>query len=426
MATCRLLALLAMAAASPAEESYEICYQHRLENKTDHPLLNVRVYIPVPEGSSYQDIRDFAIELWDRPFKTKTRRDKFGQLIADITIPVLLPGEEVEVGFSCEVDLHPVERIELRREQAGALSDIPAEICSTYTGNVKNIYNLDDPDIQREAGRLAKLHPNLVDRVLAIHDLVASELVYQRGAGWDAAPKVLRRKNGTCSEFTFLFCALCRATGLPTRLVGSSRCRQEVAPTYHDTICHRWAEVYLPPYGWVPFDTTADRGKPPKRKYAGAHRPRVLILSKVGGGGTLGKQYIGANSHYKQLKRQRGFTWSRGAREAYARAEQAYQQKDYEKAMKALTEVVERFAGSKWAKSAEGKLEMMRTDPAVTAAIHDAQTARRCKNWLEMARALAKAGNYAAARKYYRRVIDTYPDTDYAAVARRESAKLPG
>jgi transglutaminase-like putative cysteine protease len=425
MATCRLLALLAMAAASPAEESYEIYYQHRLENETDQPLTNVRVYIPIPQDSPHQAVRDFTIELWGQPFETVTRRDKFGQLIAQITIPAFPPGAEIEVGFSCEVELHPVERIELRREQAGTLSDIPPEISSTYTANVRSIYDLDDPAIQREAGRLAKLHPNLVDRVLAIHDFVAGGLVYQRGGGWDAAPKVLRRKNGSCSEFTFLFCALCRAAGLPTRLVGSSRCRQEVAPTYHDTVCHRWAEVYLPPYGWVPFDTTADRGKPPKRKYAGAHYHRALIVSKVGGGGTLGKQYIGANSHYKQLKRQRGFTWSRGARDAYARAEQACRQEDYEKAMEAMAQVVERFAGSKWAKSAEGKLEMMRADPAVTAAIHGVQTARQCKSWLEMARSLAKDGNYAAARKYYQRVIETCPDAEYASVARDESAKLP-
>ncbi len=358
-----LLAVLAVASASASESLYEIYYQHRLKSETDRPLTNVRVYIPIPQDSPHQAIRDFTIELWGQSFETMTRRDRFGQPIAEITIPAFPPGEEIEVGFSCEVDLHSVEQVELHRDEVGTLTDIPPEVRSTYTADVKSIYDLSDPGIQREARRFARLHPNLVERVLVIHDFVAGELVYQRGGGWDAAPEVLRRRNGTCSEFTFLFCALCRATGLPTRLVGGSRCRKEVPPTYRDTLCHRWAEVYLPPYGWVPFDVTADRGKPPKRKHSGAQRSDVLILSKVGGGGMLGKQYIGANSHYKQLTRQRSFTWSRGAREAYTQADQSYQRKHYQEAMKAFTQVVERFGGTKWAKLAEARLETMKAHP---------------------------------------------------------------
>jgi len=362
-ATYYLVALLAVASASASESLYEIYYQHRLKNETDRPLTNVRVYIPIPQDSSYQDIGDLTIEVWGRPSKTKTRRDQFGQPIADITIPLLLPGEEVEVGFSCEAALHPVERVELHRDKVGTLTDIPPEMRSTYTADVKSIYDLNDPGIQREARRFARRHPNLIERVLAIHDFVAGELVYQRGGGWDTASEVLRRKSGSCSEFTFLFCALCRATGLPTRLVGGSWCRGEVSPTYRDTLCHRWAEVYLPPYGWVSFDVTEDRGKPPRRKYAGAHRSDVLILSKVGGGGMLGTQYIGANSHHKQLTRQRSFTWSRGAREAYTQADQSYQRKDHEGAIKAFTQVVERFGGTKWAKLAQARLETMKAHP---------------------------------------------------------------
>jgi len=355
--------LLAVASTSASESLYEIYYQHRLTNETSQPLRNIRVYIPLAQNSSYQKITNFEMEVWGRPLPTKIQRDEFGQPIADITIPLLLPGEEVEVGFSCEAALHAVERVELHRDEVGTLSDIPPEVRSTYTADVKSIYGLSDPGIQREARRFARLHPNLIDRVLAIHDFVAGELVYQRGGGWDAASEVLRRKSGSCSEFTFLFCALCRATGLPTRLVGGSWRQEQVPPTYRDTLCHRWAEVYLPPYGWVPFDVTADRGKPPKRKYAGTHRADVLILSKLGGGGMLGTQYIGANSHCEQLTRQRSFTWSRGAREAYAKADQSYRRKEYQAALKAFTQIVERFGGTKWAKLAEARLETMKAHP---------------------------------------------------------------
>ena len=50
---------------------------------------------------------------------------------------------------------------------------------------------------------------------------------------------------------------------------------------------------------------------------------------------------------------------------------------------------------------------------------------RQAGNWLRMARTCAQAGKYQAARKYYQRVMDDYPDTDEAITAKLEMADLP-
>jgi hypothetical protein len=61
------------------------------------------------------------------------------------------------------------------------------------------------------------------------------------------AAKSFVRRSGDCGEFSVVFCALCRAEGIPARTV---------------TCCwpwgggHQWAEVLIPPYGWVPADTS--------------------------------------------------------------------------------------------------------------------------------------------------------------------------
>jgi hypothetical protein len=61
------------------------------------------------------------------------------------------------------------------------------------------------------------------------------------------AAKSFARRSGDCGEFSVVFCALCRAEGIPARTV---------------TCCwpfgggHQWAEVLIPPYGWVPADTS--------------------------------------------------------------------------------------------------------------------------------------------------------------------------
>jgi hypothetical protein len=61
------------------------------------------------------------------------------------------------------------------------------------------------------------------------------------------AARSFARLSGDCAEFSIIFCAMCRAEGIPARTV---------------TACwpwgggHQWAEVLLPPYGWVPADAS--------------------------------------------------------------------------------------------------------------------------------------------------------------------------
>jgi transglutaminase-like putative cysteine protease len=101
--------------------------------------------------------------------------------------------------------------------------------------------------------------------------------------GWDIPEEVLKRGKGSCSEYTYVFVTLCRAAGLPARYVGSVVVRGDDASV--DEAFHRWAEVYLPNYGWVPVD--ANRGDSPspveQARGFGEVSNRFLITT-VGGG----------------------------------------------------------------------------------------------------------------------------------------------
>lgn len=66
------------------------------------------------------------------------------------------------------------------------------------------------------------------------------------------AAKSLKNKRGDCTDFADLFVALCRANNIPARWVEGFLAYSKVAKG--DTAKHDWAEVYLPEYGWVPFD----------------------------------------------------------------------------------------------------------------------------------------------------------------------------
>ncbi|MCD6331566.1 MAG: transglutaminase domain-containing protein [Thermoplasmata archaeon] len=48
---------------------------------------------------------------------------------------------------------------------------------------------------------------------IKLHDYVIKTLDYAIDGRWDDAPTVLKRGNGSCSEYCFAYIALCRAAG---------------------------------------------------------------------------------------------------------------------------------------------------------------------------------------------------------------------
>ncbi len=102
--------------------------------------------------------------------------------------------------------------------------------------------------IRAQAREIVGDETNPYRKAKKIFDWVVYEIRYEfpdieaRGAA-----KSFARRSGDCGEFSVVFCALCRAAGVPARTV---------------TACwpfgggHQWAEVLLPPYGWVPADTS--------------------------------------------------------------------------------------------------------------------------------------------------------------------------
>jgi len=314
------IALLTIVIAIPADvptsapahgDRFHVRYVHAVCNLTTAPLKGVKIFLPIPQSDPTQTVENFRVWRGDAPVQYSNRRDAYGQPIARVAIATLAPGEKAEVGFDVDVALRTPPRKTLKRARIGRLSDIPEEIRSQFTGDKRGYYDLADPAIRALADRLAAGKMNLLDQVRAFHDYVADSrnFKYARGGGWDGAAVVLKRRDGSCSELTFLFCALCRSKGIPTRLVGATTGGRRLPHT--DTVWHRWAEVYLPGRGWVPVDVTRDRGHPPRSENFGDTRGRMLIVSRTDGGSTLGKSYIGANNHDSKLFRLRFFVWTR-------------------------------------------------------------------------------------------------------------------
>lgn len=130
-----------------------------------------------------------------------------------------------------------------------------------------------------------------------------SRLFYNNDGKHDDAPVILENGHGSCSEYTYLFIALCRAAGIPARYQGGSRPRDDLP--YTDDVFHRWAEAYFPNIGWVPIDATWNdtRTEEPKiiAPYFGTLINKLLVTT-TGGGYSTGPDPENGPSEVRYLK----------------------------------------------------------------------------------------------------------------------------
>ncbi|HIC96079.1 TPA: hypothetical protein EYP12_05580 [Candidatus Bipolaricaulota bacterium] len=258
-------------------------------NTGPEAIENLRIYVGVPMELPEQDLMEV---VWS-PEPTAYLEDRYGQRIAEFSLGRLEPGRTVTIGLTVVGRFWQI-RYNLKPERVGPLGEIPEEIIEAYTADGP-YYRLDDPLIAATAERVVGEEENPYLMALKIHDFVAGSLEYDLDGKWDDAPTVLRRGSGSCSEFVFLFIALARAVGLPARYAGGSIYipSQARRGTFIDRYHHRWVEVYLPGYGWVPFDPTWDHrgpGRPVSHEYVGSHGYALVFVR-----GDMDERYLGIN-----------------------------------------------------------------------------------------------------------------------------------
>ena len=129
----------------------------------------------------------------------------------------------------------------------------------------------DHPSISSRAAQITAGSTGEAEKVAQIYAFVVAHMDYNdssphRNTGALAA---LRYGEGVCEDYAALFAALCRAAGIPARVVygytdptGTGEIFQ-LAPG--DTLSlrgyrHAWVEFYLEDEGWLPADPTFENG----------------------------------------------------------------------------------------------------------------------------------------------------------------------
>ena len=256
---------------------------HQVKIYGEGKLQNLDVYIAVPEDLPQQKIHAVAFH----PDAPKPINDRWNQKFAHFRYQDVTSEATLSSVMTVEADISEISYF-IFPDRYGTLKDIPNDIKSLYTANGTK-YQTDDPYIQDLAKKIVGDEKNPYWIARKIFDHVRNTLEYKLEGGWNTAPVVLKRGTGSCSEYTFSFIALCRAAGLPARYVGSVVVRGDDASL--DDVLHRWPEVYLPNYGWIPIDPQGgDKPLPRDRAMNIGHLSNRFLITTQGGGDS---QYIG-------------------------------------------------------------------------------------------------------------------------------------
>ncbi len=275
------------------KELHKITFNHNVTCYGPGKIKTLNVNIALPRNRDNQKLlKKFEYNI--KPAKILT--DKWDQQTALFTFKDIKPGEKKVIQVTSIVQTYDV-RYFLYPENVGRLSDIPKGIKRKYLQNDEK-YQIDNEIIQKTIKSVVGNEKNPYWIMRKLHQYLIDHLYYKMDGAWDTAPTVIANGHGSCSEYTFVFIALCRAAGLPARYVGSTWDRKELA--YMDDVYHRWVEVYLPNYGWIPTDPThGDRKSPRDQAFPiGLVRNSALITTQSGGGSSTMEWTYNSNENY--------------------------------------------------------------------------------------------------------------------------------
>lgn len=134
-------------------------------------------------------------------------------------------------------------------------------------GSAEGRYLKPEPGIESDAGLIKSLAQKLtsgsnsqLEKARKLFHYVNANLEYQRiDEEQPSALRTLEKRKGVCEDFSLAYIALCRASGIPARLVRGYRFSLSdlnSGETDLKRFAHAWVEVKLPAEGWITVEPT--------------------------------------------------------------------------------------------------------------------------------------------------------------------------
>lgn len=137
------------------------------------------------------------------------------------------------------------------------------------------------PEILKQASNF-DLSQSKVQLAKEIYSFVNLHIKYNTSNAYanKGALSGLRTGRGVCEEYATLFTAICRALGVPARVVNGYWINDDIElkqGQYNDvsSMPHAWAEFYLPEVGWIPVEPTFEY------TYNGVRTPNMEYFANI-------------------------------------------------------------------------------------------------------------------------------------------------
>jgi len=288
------------------EVTRDLRFRYSLRNDGSGVITEATLHVAVPYDSLENQKILGKVQWTASP--DRIAADRWGQDVAIFRFSNVPAGKSVGTGYGVRVrtgELHYAffpERVE-------GLESVPRDIASRETIPTSRL-QMDTDLVAETAKEIVGDEENPYWMARRIYDWVREKLEYNRVGGWDVPTTLIKRGTGSCSEYAFLYIALCRAVGLPARYEGSIVVRGDDASM--DDVYHRWCEVFLPGIGWMPVDPSGGDQEWPadQARYFGGLSNRFLITTHGGGD----SEYLGwdYNAHATYTYEGRGIVHEEG------------------------------------------------------------------------------------------------------------------
>ncbi|MHA1737568.1 MAG: transglutaminase-like domain-containing protein [Candidatus Heimdallarchaeota archaeon] len=251
---------------------WRIIYTITVINPTSKPIGNFTSFIALPVTISPQQIVR-SLEL--SPDKQKISTDIEGNHWTRYDIPRINSGERKTFGYTAYVEMSPMV---VPRHNFDVTTSNPYDekFLEKYLRSEPHIES-DHPEIVELAKTIKNRNPMKFARNAI--NTVNNRLKYEIQPDEYGAAFAIKNRKGDCTEYSALFVALCRATGIPARVVAGFTHAQNWER-------HATAE-FLVAGRWIPVDVTGYRNS---TILFGSLPSNVIITRGNWMGGTLAKE----------------------------------------------------------------------------------------------------------------------------------------
>jgi len=247
------------------EQSFKFKITKDYKPTIDIPIGINQIKLIVPRDIASGYLKQSVFFTYISPQPSSAEQDENGNIFLNFKLPANKGGQIIIEGIS------KLEKVLFNHTLSGSLSEIPQNIKEKNTSPAVYWESNSTEIIKTSENILNKLNLNtnfnsqIYEITKAIYEFIIDRIDYSivKKYGLNERQGALKTLNGgaaVCMEYSDLFIAIARASGIPARAAfghAYSSIQYNFLDSSEKTINHQWAEVYYPRQNiWVPVDTT--------------------------------------------------------------------------------------------------------------------------------------------------------------------------